>query len=123
MTTNSRGDINPGICMGSKPPYGVWTINSKWLTGATTPVEHTKSVIALRAIYSHRRFIINSHFFLPAAGNYNGGSYYNAGTNGNYWSSTPNSNASNAYNLNFNSGNANVNNNNRNNGFLTWRAE
>lgn len=55
--------------------------------------------------------------FLPAAGNRNGSSYNNVGTNGNYWSATLNtSNTNNAYNLNFNSGNCNVNNNNRNNG-------
>lgn len=48
---------------------------------------------------------------------HNGSSLNNAGSNGNYWSSTPNSNANNAYNLNFNSGNHNVNNNNRNYGF------
>ncbi len=62
-----------------------------------------------------------SHYFsglptrFPAAGNYNGGSVNNAGSNGNYWSSTPND-TNNAYNLNFNSGNQNVNNNNRTNG-------
>jgi uncharacterized protein (TIGR02145 family) len=42
-----------------------------------------------------------------------------AGNNGNYWSSTPNSNGSNAYHLNFNS-TSNINpsgNSNRNNGF------
>lgn len=47
--------------------------------------------------------------------NYNDGSVNNAGSNGNYWSSTVNSN--NARNLNFNSGNANMNSNNRANGF------
>lgn len=54
---------------------------------------------------------------LPAAGNRNtNGSMNNVGSNGYYWSSTPN--GSNGYNLNFNSGNINVNNNNnRNNGF------
>ena len=55
--------------------------------------------------------------FLPAAGNRNNSDLNNAGSNGNYWSSTQNpSNSNNAYNLNFNSGNANWNNNNRNNG-------
>jgi hypothetical protein len=39
----------------------------------------------------------------------------NAGSNGNYWSSSVN--GSNARNLNFNSGNAGTNNNNRANGF------
>ena len=56
--------------------------------------------------------------FLPAAGYRNGTTVNNAGTNGNYWSSTANpTNANNAYNVNFNSGNLNpANNNNRNNG-------
>lgn len=54
--------------------------------------------------------------FLPAAGNVWNGELNNVGSNGNYWSSTPND-ENNAYNLNFNSGNANWNNNNnRNNG-------
>ena len=53
--------------------------------------------------------------FLPAAGNVWDGELNNVGSNGNYWSSTPND-ENNAYNLNFNSGNANWNNNNRNNG-------
>ena len=53
---------------------------------------------------------------LPAAGNRNGASVNNVGSNGNYWSSTYN-NSNNAYNLNFNSGNVNPsNNNNRYNG-------
>jgi len=55
---------------------------------------------------------------VPAAGYRNGTSLNNAGSNGNYWSSTANEdNSNNAYNLNFNSGNNNWNNNNnRNNG-------
>ncbi len=54
---------------------------------------------------------------VPAAGNRNGTSLNNTGSNGNYWSSTPNeSNTDNAYNLNFNSGDHNTNWNNRNNG-------
>ena len=66
------------------------------------------------------------HFFsidggrlsVPAAGWRNGTSSNNQGSNGNYWSATPNeSNADNAYNLNFNEGNRNTNWNNRNNGF------
>ena len=62
---------------------------------------------------SHRRFF----FFLPAAGYRNDSSLNNAGSWGNYWSSSLNTNNSNnAYNLNFNSGNVNSNNNNRNNG-------
>lgn len=54
--------------------------------------------------------------FLPAAGYRNDTSLNNAGSNGNYWSATPNSNSNNAYNLNFNSDNYDWNNNNRNNG-------
>ena len=51
------------------------------------------------------------------SGNVNGGTLYNAGSNGNYWSSTVNSDA-NARNLNFNATNVNPeNNNNRYNGF------
>ena len=50
------------------------------------------------------------------AGNWNGTSSNNRGTNGNYWSSTVN-NSNNAYNLNFNSTTVNpANNNNKNNG-------
>lgn len=50
----------------------------------------------------------------PAAGYRNGTSLNNDGSNGNYWSSSPNeSNTNNAYNLNFHSSNFNLNNNNR----------
>ena len=55
---------------------------------------------------------------LPAAGNRNGTSLNNAGSNGNYWSSSLNENNSdNARNVNFNSEEVNRNNNNRYNGF------
>ena len=48
--------------------------------------------------------------------NYNNGALNNQGSNGYYWSSSPNSTY--AYNLNFNSTNVNpANNNNRANGF------
>lgn len=61
--------------------------------------------------------LLTSLLFLPAAGNRNGSSVNNVGSNGNYWSSTAND-TNNAYNVNFNSGNLNpANNNNRNNGF------
>lgn len=54
---------------------------------------------------------------LPAAGNRNNTNLNNTGSNGNYWSSSLNTdNPNNAWNLNFNSGNANTNNNNRYNG-------
>lgn len=60
--------------------------------------------------------------FLPAAGNCNGTSIgKNAGSWGNYWSSSLNTdNPNNAYNLNFNSDDSDWNNNNRYNG-LTVR--
>ncbi|WP_446008960.1 hypothetical protein [Candidatus Electrothrix sp.] len=45
----------------------------------------------------------------------NNGTLNNAGSNGNYWSSTVD--GTNARNLNFNSGNADLNSNNRANGF------
>lgn len=56
-----------------------------------------------------------SSVFLPAAGNRNGTSVNNVGSNGNYWSSTAND-SDNAWNLNFNGSDANMNNNNRYNG-------
>ena len=55
----------------------------------------------------------------PASGyrNNSDGSMNNVGSNGNYWSASPNS-ESNGYYLNFNSSNVNPsNNNNRANGF------
>ena len=57
--------------------------------------------------------------FLPAAGNGDGSSLNNEGSNGNVWSSSLNSvGSSNAFNCNFNSGGFNPdNNNNRYNGF------
>ena len=49
---------------------------------------------------------------LPAAGNRNDTNLNNAGSNGNYWSSSLNTdNPNNAYNVNFNSDNVNRNNN------------
>ena len=55
--------------------------------------------------------------WLPAAGNRNDTSLNNAGSNGNYWSSSLNTdNPNNAWNVNFNSSNVNRNNNNRYNG-------
>jgi len=55
--------------------------------------------------------------FLPAAGyrSYNGGSLYDVGSNGYYWSSTPHSN--NAYSLNFLSGYFSTDTDNRAYGF------
>ncbi len=61
--------------------------------------------------------VAKKSIFLPAAGNRWNDNLNNAGSNGNYWSSSLNpNNDNNAYNLNFNSGNWNWNNNNRNNG-------
>ena len=55
--------------------------------------------------------------FFPASGNRNGTGLNNRGSNGNYWSSSLNS-QTNGYNLNFNSEGVNpANNNNRFNGF------
>ena len=62
----------------------------------------------------HRKNTSQGSVFLPAAGNRWNGELNNVGTNGNYWSSTPND-ENNAYNLNFNSNNANWNNNNNRN--------
>ena len=61
-------------------------------------------------------------YILPAAGNFNGSSVNNVGTNGNYWSSTPNG-TSNAYNFNFNSSNLNMNSNSQSNGFSVRLAQ
>jgi len=54
----------------------------------------------------------------PASGyrNNSSGSLNNVGSNGYYWSASPNS-TNNGHNLNFNSSNWNWNNNNRANGF------
>jgi len=62
--------------------------------------------------------VINSAVITALAGNRNNSdaTLNNQGSNGNYWSSSPN--GTNAYNLNFNSGGVNpANNNNRANGF------
>lgn len=66
------------------------------------------------------------HHELPAAGNRNGTSLNNDGSNGNYWSASLNedNNGNNAWNLNFNNGNYNSNNNyNRNNGLTVRPVE
>ena len=70
------------------------------------------------AVHRYQQTVEAHLIFLPAAGYRNGTSINNLGTNGNYWSSTLNSdNPNNARRLNFNSGETNVNNNNRYNGF------
>ena len=61
---------------------------------------------------------VEGSLFLPAAGYRWNDELNNVGNNGNYWSSSLNTNnPNNAWNFNFNSGNTNMNNNNRNNGF------
>ena len=76
------------------------------------PLAPRKVLLARR----ERQLPTRTTVFLPAAGNRNGTSVNNVGSNGNYWSSSYN-NSNNAYNVNFNSGNLNPqNNNNRNNG-------
>lgn len=54
--------------------------------------------------------------FVAGNRNWLNGLYFNQGTDGYYWSSTPNT--TNSYNANFNAGGGNIaNNNNRGNGF------
>ncbi|MBQ4299655.1 MAG: RNA-directed DNA polymerase [Bacteroidales bacterium] len=61
--------------------------------------------------------MVGREAFFPAAGNRNDTNLNNAGSNGNYWSSSLNTdNPNNAWNVNFNSDNVNRNNNNRYNG-------
>jgi len=85
--------------------YGGWLHSHEMNDSAYKP---SVSADCLRNIYT------SQGFFLPAAGNRWNGEFNNVGSNGNYWSSTPND-ENNAYELNFNSNNANWNNNNRNN--------
>ncbi len=80
-------------------------------------VNNNESSEGLSNLDSSSVFSIDGHpESVPAAGWRNGSSLNNAGENGNYWSSMPyESDAQNAYNLNFNSDNHNVGWNNRNN--------
>lgn len=93
----------------------VWRLASTLFYGLSIPLMSHRYQQAAAA---------NKHFaghFLPAAGNVWDGKLNNVGSNGDYWSSTPND-ENNAYNLNFNSGNANWNNwNNNNHNELTVR--
>ncbi|MFR9606826.1 MAG: hypothetical protein SNG97_06585 [Rikenellaceae bacterium] len=70
--------------------------------------------------FSNVQTIMECHFIpIWASGNrnYSTGAMNNVGTNGYYWSASPNS-TTNGYNLNFNSSGVNpANNNNRSNGF------
>lgn len=104
----SRGGSLPS----PSPPYSV-----DGRPSATRKIPHREGYYPLTSCPFS---LDNARIFpsgLPAAGNRNGSSLNNAGSNGNYWSSTPNSsNTNNAYGLNFNSGNVNRNNNNRYNG-------
>ncbi|MBQ6729825.1 MAG: hypothetical protein IJQ83_06805 [Bacteroidales bacterium] len=71
--------------------------------------------------WRERRLLTQARVFLPAAGNRNGTSVNNVGSNGNYWSASYN-NSNNAYNVNFNDSNLNPQNNNRYNGFAVRLA-
>ncbi len=72
--------------------------------------------------WRERRLLTQARVFLPAAGNRNGTSVNNVGSNGNYWSASYN-NSNNAYNVNFNDSNLDPqNNNNRYNGFAVRLA-
>ena len=65
------------------------------------------------------------YFFLPAAGytNLSTGGFANGGTLGSYWSSTPDSNTSYAYHLDFSSSGASLDSNLRAYGFCLWQAQ
>ena len=66
-------------------------------------------------------FDTSNWFFLPAAGGYNNGTLYETGKSGNYWSSTPYSDDSNAKGLFFTSSrNASVGNGGRKSAFCLW---
>jgi len=79
----------------------------------STPLAPVKKVLLARR---ERQSPKRTQVFLPAAGNRNGTSVNNVGSNGNYWSASYN-NSNNAYNVNFNDGNLNTDNwNNRYNG-------
>ncbi len=71
-------------------------------------------------VYTANVCITNKWLFfsLLPGGNYNGSSYNNLGSNGNWWSSTQNS-STNTWNrrLNYDNGNVNRNNNNKTNGY------
>lgn len=78
----------------------------------SVPLAPRKVLLALR-----ERRLLTRTSPLPAAGNRNGTSVNNVGSNGNYWSASYN-NSNNAWNVNFNDSNLNTdNNNNRYNGF------
>ncbi|MBQ6729611.1 MAG: hypothetical protein IJQ83_05720 [Bacteroidales bacterium] len=82
-------------------------------------MEREKSAIGSQKVllaFRERQPLTQTRVFLPAAGNRNGTSVNNVGSNGNYWSASCN-NSNNAYNVNFNDSNLNPqNNNNRYNG-------
>ena len=71
----------------------------------------------MHAVEHAVRWSVEGKLRFPAAGNRNDTNLNNVGSNGNYWSSSLNTdNPNNAWNVNFNSGNVNRNNNNRYNG-------
>jgi hypothetical protein len=90
----------------------VWGVQFLILT--YRPSEADTSANSCRMIFCF--MMCKRYVLLPVAGNRNNsdGSLNNAGSNGNYWSSTVS--GTNSRNLNFNSGNANMNTNNRANG-------
>lgn len=109
------------------PPTEACHVNSvthrqcKWIA-----ISHEREVACLSVITKSLSWLAPSHsladlmsgYFNPASGylNNGNGTLNNVGSNGNYWSASPN--GQNGYNLNFNSSNVNPsNNNNRANGF------
>ena len=110
------------------PPTEACHVNSvthrqcKWVA-----ISHECEVACLSVITKSLSWLAPSHssadlmsgYFYPASGylNNGNGTLNNVGSNGYYWSASPNS-QTNGYNLNFNSSNVNPsNNNNRANGF------
>jgi|GEM_PF-1249156 len=65
----------------------------------------------------------SQYFFLPASGYMSGSIASNVGSYGFYWSSTPYSNASYAYVLNFHSSNVGAYGDNRYRGFCLWSVQ
>ena len=93
-----------------------------WRCTAVSVLLYAQSVMTIVCIKAPSWFFntfSESLLIFPASGYLNSGSgaFTNVGSNGYYWSCSPN-NATNGYNLNFNSGNVNPsNNNNRAYGF------
>ncbi len=95
------------------------SVRSKFHNPLAPKGEESRPTIGQVALTHQKDCVINTEVIVPlvVAGNRNNsdGSLNNQGSNGNYWSSSPN--GTNANNLNFNSGSVNpANNNNRANG-------